>query len=91
MITVIDGPLGELLQALPLIRSAFACREHLHGAPSPAPRFSGDRPGGQVVQEIRSHTRLRVGRVLEVAGLPGWLSGEVAGGHPDGEVAGDVV
>ncbi|MER5549270.1 hypothetical protein ABT072_44415, partial [Streptomyces sp. NPDC002589] len=32
-----------------------------------------------------------LGRVLEVGDLPGWPFGEVAGGHPDGEVAGDVV
>ncbi|MEU8041060.1 hypothetical protein, partial [Streptosporangium sp. NPDC049078] len=32
-----------------------------------------------------------VGRVLEVGDVPGWPSGEVAGGQPDGEVAGDVV
>ncbi|MFE1449713.1 TspO/MBR family protein, partial [Streptomyces olivaceoviridis] len=40
----------------------------------------------------RQRTRLisSLGRVLEVVDLPGWLFGKVTGGHPDGEVAGDV-
>lgn len=53
--------------------------------PRHSPMFSGR--GRTAVGPTRS----RLGRVLEAGDLAGWPPGVVAGGQPDGEVAGDAV